>query len=344
MKPFSNSRIKKNMLLGIAFTILLFSFTPVYATISTWNITGTDFIIMHDDIDSYTWQEAQDWGMNNLGGNLASITSNSEQNDISTGLNNVGVGSDQVWIGGKRIGVCSNASDGTAAAWEWISGDTWSFTNWNVGSPNSCSQECTRLLGVSHEWDDNGCSNSLNWAVFLVVGLPIELKKFEAKAINSESIELKWQTLSEINNKGFNIEHSTNGENWKEIGYISGMGTTFDLQDYTFLDQNPKNGENYYRLKQEDFDSSFEYSNIVSISINKNIPISVFPNPTNGKIKFSIHPSEFANVKIMNTNGSIIVNQFLESQSIDISDLPNGIYFILIEHENQFTYKRIIKQ
>ena len=319
--------MKKNILIDFSYIFLLFFSTPSYATISTWNIgelggSGSEFIIMYDNVNSYTWQEAQDWGVNNLGGNLAFISSSAMQNAISNGLNDNGVGSAQVWIGGKRYGMCIDPTNGSSSAWEWITGETWSYTNWDINSPNNCSQECTRILGGDHFWDDANCNSTLSWAVFEVdISLPIEMSFFEAKTIGAESVQLIWQTISEINNLGFHIEHSTNGENWEKIVFISGSGTTNNLQEYIYIDQNPIDGVNYYRLKQEDFDGHVEYSNIISITIQKEIGISIYPNPTNGKLYFSNNADTSLKLQLVNCNGKIVMDQLIDNQSIDISEL-----------------------
>src|SRR5690606_28516311 len=102
-------------------------------------------------------------------------------------------------------------------------------------------------------------------------------------------VDLTWATASEYNNDRFEIERSTNGLNWSQIGSVSGMGTTQQRHEYLFTDEYPENGENYYRLKQVDFDDKYEYSPIRLVTFGSEITpdnsrIVWYPNPTSGQI------------------------------------------------------------
>ena len=89
----------------------------------------------------------------------------------------------------------------------------------------------------------------------LLTLLPVEVHNFSIQKIE-ETTELNWQTSSEINNAGVEIQHSVNGMEWKKIGYENSTS----LNSYQFLDDQPNRGINYYRLKQFDFDDQFELS------------------------------------------------------------------------------------
>ena len=109
--------------------------------------------------------------------------------------------------------------------------------------------------------------------------LPVELVDFSA-AKNEDDVLLKWQTASETNNEGFEIEHGTDGRNWDYIGFIDGHGNATETHDYTFLHKGPSHGMNYYRLRQIDSDGQSDYSEIRSVAFeNLNGPIKVFPQP-----------------------------------------------------------------
>lgn len=114
--------------------------------------------------------------------------------------------------------------------------------------------------------------------------LPVEFISFYGKLKDNE-IQLLWDTASEENNKGFHVERSTDARDWSEIGFVEGRGTSSEINRYKFTDNEPIPGDNYYRLKQVDYDSRFEYSKIVVIK-RYNVA-RVFPNPINkDSVKF----------------------------------------------------------
>lgn len=92
--------------------------------------------------------------------------------------------------------------------------------------------------------------------------LPIELTKFEVVKKKENLNMISWTTASEKNNDYFSVEKSPDAINFIEIKKITGAGNSIQNVDYSILDDSPKNGINYYRLKQVDFNGQFKYSNI----------------------------------------------------------------------------------
>ena len=110
--------------------------------------------------------------------------------------------------------------------------------------------------------------------------LPVSLINFRG-FLNNQSMSLVWSTATEIDNMGFDIEHSVDGRNWATLGFVSGQGSTIQQQDYSFEHADPKFGVNYYRLKQIDYDGNYEYSPIVVVdNRNANQKFEIFPNPS----------------------------------------------------------------
>jgi hypothetical protein len=108
--------------------------------------------------------------------------------------------------------------------------------------------------------------------------LSVELLDFSLVQ-QEAAIHLFWQTVSEKNNKGFDIERSTNGQLWQTIGTVKGNNTTKTLQKYAFIDNEPLQGVHYYRLKQVDTEGSFSYSKVLSATIKTKNTLLVYPNP-----------------------------------------------------------------
>jgi len=126
---------------------------------------------------------------------------------------------------------------------------------------------------------------------------PVELISFTL-SVNKNDVTLNWQTATETNNEGFEIERLKDSKieklyNWEMIGFVNGNGTTTEPQSYTFVDENLSAGKYQYRLKQIDFDGTIEYSNTIEVEINSLAEFSLsqnYPNPFNPStiIRFSI--------------------------------------------------------
>ena len=173
--------------------------------------------------------------------------------------------------------------------------------------------------------------------------LPIELLKFEATATNNHRVKLDFETATETNNAYFTIERSQDGINWDEVEELAGAGTTVTPQYYTAMDYSPYLGTSYYRLKQTDFDGSFSYSPIVSVTLSKSIDadISIFPNPTKDVLTIQGAQDVLGNISILNTLGQEVSSRiskvaYSNSTVIDLSNLETGIYLIRVANR---TYK-----
>ena len=106
------------------------------------------------------------------------------------------------------------------------------------------------------------------WETDIDAVIPVELSSFEASFDKYQNIKLNWTTSSEINNKGFEIQREySNSNTWKDLDFIGGNGTTTKKNSYTYIDAILPAGKYLYRLKQIDFNGSFEYSNIVEIEV-----------------------------------------------------------------------------
>lgn len=125
--------------------------------------------------------------------------------------------------------------------------------------------------------------------------IPVELESFFAK-VDGNNVILNWTTITELNNKGFEIERRTKADEenqWKTLGFVSGNGTTSQKSFYNYIDKNLSNGEYLYRIKQIDFDGMYKYYPEIQVVIglpSEFILEQNYPNPFNPttKIKFSI--------------------------------------------------------
>jgi hypothetical protein len=110
--------------------------------------------------------------------------------------------------------------------------------------------------------------------------LPIELISFTA-AKKNKAVDVTWETATEINNDYYLVEKSKNGVDFELLGQVKGAGNSLSKLNYSITDEKPYNGIIYYRLKQVDFNETFNYSKIASVDFNssKDFSFDVYPNP-----------------------------------------------------------------
>jgi hypothetical protein len=164
--------------------------------------------------------------------------------------------------------------------------------------------------------------------------LPVKLINFIAKA-DAKTSNLAWQTASELNNEKFIIERADDSGNFISIGEVKGNGNSNSILSYSFKDFDPQNGNNYYRLKQVDFNGKFEYSDmkVINFSLNQ-VEVSFYPNPATDFINFS-NSVNIKEIKIFNTAGKLMVSKTSDLDRIKITDEFNsGLYFIHIQLNN----------
>lgn len=171
----------------------------------------------------------------------------------------------------------------------------------------------------------------------LGLAIPVELTSFTGE-VSDNNIVLNWSTASETNNQGFNIERSSDKINFITIGYVRGNGTTTRNSVYTFTDNNPGNGNFFYRLKQIDFNGTAKYSPVINVNriINACYKLEQnYPNPFNPvtSINFTLPEKSTVKLEIYNSLGQMIrtlVNGEKEagnySVKFDASNLPSGTY------------------
>lgn len=183
--------------------------------------------------------------------------------------------------------------------------------------------------------------------------LPVELVSFMATAEQNE-VWLKWITVSELNNRGFEIERkSGNNTSWENIGFVEGRGTVQGMTGYTFTDRPAAPGSYQYRLKQVDFSGQFDYSPIAEVLIG-GIPAEYalgqnFPNPFNPNTKISYYLPEkgLVNLSVFNMLGQKVTEiisglQEAGEHSVDFnaSGLNSGVYIYTLQvNGRSFTNK-----
>lgn len=198
-----------------------------------------------------------------------------------------------------------------------------------------CIRQGTASTSLSGTIDGIRSSNS-----WFTSALPVKMLAFNAR-VNAENTYINWSTSSEINNKGFELERSINGKDFKTMGFVKGMGNSNNLNQYSFIDDN--NESAFYRLKQIDFDGQFEYSNIISTK-NKQSEIEITPNPFKDEITI-LNEKTITKTEIIDITGKVVltVEQNSNKAIINTASLNNGIYYLKIYNNNELQTEKIIK-
>jgi len=185
-----------------------------------------------------------------------------------------------------------------------------------------------------------GDLEDLGIAIVFNAILPVELVEFNAQVIEGNQALLSWVTESELNNKHFVIERSIDGQVFNAIGVVEGNGTSNNINYYSYIDETPFYGRNYYRLKQIDFDGQYELSEVKSIVIEADLPDAIlYPNPTKEITTMRV-VSPFiadATLEIVSVTGQILRTEVIpmgtNSMEIDLSEYQSGFYFINISYD-----------
>ena len=176
-----------------------------------------------------------------------------------------------------------------------------------------------------------------------LVGLPVELTSFSVQN-NPEGVQLTWKTASESNNDGFDLQRSSNGSNWQTIAFVEGAGTSTTPNEYRYLDQHVQPGKTYYRLKQLDFDGSFQYSKVAVVeNFGHQASLVISPNPVNDILNVSNGEGQ---ISIYNSAGVKLREWEIQEPRarLDLSLLPPGCYIMtLLRPGGVMETSRIVK-
>ncbi len=258
-----------------------------------------------------------------------------------------------IWYSSENNYVNIEYSYNNGASWNTVvsSYPNTGVYDWTVS--NIISDNCLVRIGDYPSFFDVSDSS-----FSIVYPVPVELLSFSSEVVDNY-VTLNWTTSTETNNSEFNVERSvisTKGRNleWQTIGIVNGNGTTTEPQNYSFVDENISVGKYQYRLKQIDFNGTFEYSKTIEVEINPPSKFSLeqnFPNPFNPttNIKFDLVKESYVVLKIYDLNGREIENlieDYKPAGSYKIryepKQLTSGIYFYRIITEDFTDVKKMI--
>jgi Concanavalin A-like lectin/glucanases superfamily/Secretion system C-terminal sorting domain len=182
--------------------------------------------------------------------------------------------------------------------------------------------------------------------------LPLKLGDFTATK-KSTIVELNWETITEQNTSYFEVERSSDGNNFSTIGRINAAGNSTDKLNYSYTDAAPLPKTNFYRLKMIDIDGSFNYSRIVIIKNNTGLlTMELFPNPVSDVLQLQLPNAKRETVIISITDavGKIMytrttqLNEGNNAVSIPVLHLSKGMHYLSVDNSTTRQTKQFIKQ
>jgi len=224
----------------------------------------------------------------------------------------------------------------------------------NTSYPFTAAGSSIDVIGLSSTGFTVGTDGAVNtpsdtyeyFALSTTTGtLPVELLSFKGTEEEGASI-LSWQTTSEINSSYFELDRSADGIDFTSVGQVNAAGSSSSLLNYSFKDENPLSGINYYRLKSVDKNESYKFSETIAIDMGKGSnSVSLYPNPVYDLLELKSDGS-FSNIKILNTEGQTLFETNIQKTSthIDVSPLSQGIYLLRFQNGDNFQTLKFVKQ
>ncbi|MEP7277272.1 MAG: SBBP repeat-containing protein, partial [Bacteroidota bacterium] len=182
--------------------------------------------------------------------------------------------------------------------------------------------------------------------------LPIQLLNFAAKVNDKNTVAISWTTTTEINNNYFTVERSRDGLSFEQVAIVKGAINSSLPIHYQATDKTPLPGKLYYRLRQTDLDGKHTFSALVQVQINtaNSNRFTIYPNPVQQVLQVQLIASANRSIvwQVQDATGKILKQQSDQShglnQTIDVSVLPKGIYYLVLKTDDNTMVEKFIKQ
>jgi hypothetical protein len=195
---------------------------------------------------------------------------------------------------------------------------------------SSGNNSCSTISGNDTIDMEDGIGNSSSKMVCIYDGvLPMTYHALNVVSKNNQC-HIIWSVASQVNNEKYIIEHSNDERNFSIIGEIAGDGTNNETKHYEYIHTLPSIGINYYRIKQQDYDGKYSYSEIASVRYDGDGETSIYPNPATSEV--TISTTEPTSVQVMDVYGRLLVNRDISDRqnTINLSELPTGILIFVV--------------
>lgn len=232
--------------------------------------------------------------------------------------------------------------------------DVWNTVTANLNTYVGCRVQLVVEVDFDSSTEEFALDN-INFSAGVV--LPVEFASITASQ-QKEFVVVEWATETETENRGFALERSMDGRSFSQIGWVAGAGEARYRIDYAFTDKNVIAGQNYfYRLRQEDFDDTFSYSEVVRIEVAGNMDDGItgqfFPNPTvDGQSKVELRTPEAGiwTISVISTNGRKLLETSRELAegynllSINLQSHPAGTYLVQLVNGQRIINRQVVKR
>jgi hypothetical protein len=265
---------------------------------------------------------------------------------------------DRTWQIGKTSG-SSSAGSGVDFEFQWDpaqetggistyelnhhNGTTWAFAN-GTGSKTVSGTNPKTFTFTQYKGSFSPFAISHNLSP-----LPVTWLNFTGERINNR-VQLNWSTASEQNSSHFDVERSTNGIEFTNIGRESAAGNSQSISNYSHWDAQPLNGISYYRLRQVDQNGNYSFSRVLQLKYQTTTAARIVPNPTSGPINLQI-PTDWTGTydcRVFNALGVLVENRRglrAGSHMVDLSKNAKGLYqFTLWSNGQQIQQQWVMKQ
>jgi Secretion system C-terminal sorting domain len=197
----------------------------------------------------------------------------------------------------------------------WLKGDGGAST-WSTSSEHAGDEF---LIGISSLVTD--------------LVLPVTFSGFTAQSQGDAAL-LNWTAAMEENSNYFEVQTSRDGTSWNSIGEVKAAGNSATPTNYTFTDNTPVAGNNYYRVVEVSLDNTEIYSVVRQLSFGQATVLTFYPNPVKNQVTINTGSTTPQSVTLMSVSGRQLQqnNQFVSGGSIDLSSYAAGIYFLAIRN------------
>lgn len=230
----------------------------------------------------------------------------------------------------------------------WVAANSAWVLFWN-GNPIIFNEDDTAVppAGLSGDgtWAEVGGGAPCTSVPTVVdTALPVSWAYFKGERFGKTGIQLKWGTLEEIENAGYYVERSADGLVWQQLAFVPGTESRASVNAYGYLDLQPLDGENLYRLQQIDVAGGTSYSAVIQVSYRpEEGEVLITPNPANDEIAL-YGPTESGVVTILTQQGQVVrqIFNYTPGASIFVGDLSASLYVLQFGNKSNQASKKIV--
>lgn len=271
-----------------------------------------------------------------------------------TALHNPSGGNCAMFVGDSSSGYSSLHNPGTGNCTMFIGGDFSGQDDTHYVNPNStCFLFTESVNGGSGHSGRAYSSDNVDQCAIIALG--IDGSPLFGEVLENNSGRLYWETYSERNNSGFEIQKAADAQTWETIGWINGAGNSATALEYEFRDPDLSVEGQYYRFRQIDFDGAVTYSNIVFLSLKTPVSLEdifvLFPNPASQsnalKLRGWVKKEWKVDLTIVDPAGRVLFSEkHIFDQGKELFEFPMdlfsaGTYYLFLEPENNASNLRI---